>query len=187
MNHLDVTRKINIHLFCSLHCFSSIDYTFLIKPQNILQSFTGWRWRRVEFKPILCFCLDTRMKCCLEYGPVPEGLLGWRGKDFDFAYVFEEIPFDWHILVYKSRENIPCTRESPKEHKFFPHGKWCHTGWEDCTATWLSTLKVRFQTRSLGDPKEKKNNWVHIFKKYLSHLSSHIKSDFLTVTWKSFN
>ena len=135
MNHLDVPRKMNVHLFCSLQCFSRADDTFLIKPQNILQSSGRARgWGREEFKPILCFCLDTRMKCCLEYVPLLQGLLGWGGKGFHFVYVFEEIPFEWHILVYKSRENVLCIREPPKEHKFFPYGKWYHTGWEDCTS-----------------------------------------------------
>jgi len=68
----------------------------------------------VDFKLILCFCLDTGMKCCLEYVPVLQRLLGRGRKGFNFIYIFEDIPFEWHTLVYKSRENVICTRESPK-------------------------------------------------------------------------
>lgn len=51
------------------------------------------------------------MKCCLEYIPVFEGLLEWGGKAFNFVYIFEEIPFEWHILSYKRRENVLYQRK----------------------------------------------------------------------------
>lgn len=48
MNHLGLPRKINIHLFCSLQCFSRADDSFLIKSQNILQPWQGVRKRGVQ-------------------------------------------------------------------------------------------------------------------------------------------
>lgn len=58
------------------------------------------------------------MKCCLKYIPVLQVLLEWGGKAFNFVYIFEEIPFEWHILSYKTGKMSSIT-ESTKEHKFF--------------------------------------------------------------------
>lgn len=114
INNLDIPRKINIHLFCSLQWFSA------------LTSLSSW-WGKVytQIDPMFLSGKD--------------GNSFWRFKRKIFIYVFEEIPFEQHALLYISRENAHQKR--PQEHKFFPYGKWYHTSWENWTrnldATWL--------------------------------------------------